>query len=375
MKQLFLHVGLPKTATKSIQESLFAGAEILLKENILYPKYFGINQSIPLFSLFDETPEKHPNHIRNSRDKQKVKQLNQENLSYFSKISKERENFNSIILSGEEVCFLSESSLKQLYYYLSRLFPEFKLITIVYVRNHYDFFTSYTQQWIKSGLQRPKFPIEIYKPFMQKFINVVGIESIKVYSFEKACKYKYGPVGNILKIINFPSDKIKDFPLLKVNESSSQRSIELVEFINSDLPFFLNDKVNNGRKLYDTLPLNSISGPKFQLTAQENFQLNLNLKTDLIWLKTIFNIDYTNFQFPKDSKEILYNDTYYVEFIAAFKEISNPLKIILYKFIKTKISQDLEIVSKEVFVSILNYINEYFPEISSYFEKTIAEHS
>lgn len=59
MKQCILHVGMPKTGTSSIQESLHYG---LTDPAFHYCSLGGVNVTRSIFTLFAQAPEKHHTH-------------------------------------------------------------------------------------------------------------------------------------------------------------------------------------------------------------------------------------------------------------------------------------------------------------------------
>src|SRR3989304_5866607 len=66
VSEIILHVGLHKTGTSSIQETLFLNEnnKILKNHGFLYPKNWVPNHSIPVYSAFCDNPEKYHANIK-----------------------------------------------------------------------------------------------------------------------------------------------------------------------------------------------------------------------------------------------------------------------------------------------------------------------
>ena len=70
IKYIFLHIGLHKTGSSSIQKSLAGSAGFLERIGYLYPvfrtgRHKIINHSMPFFSLFTDNPLKYHENILN----------------------------------------------------------------------------------------------------------------------------------------------------------------------------------------------------------------------------------------------------------------------------------------------------------------------
>ncbi len=74
ISEIFLHVGLHKTATSSIQDTLFLrkNSEFLEDNDYLYPKYLSADHSL-LYSNFCDHPEKWRTNIIRGYDNEEVK--------------------------------------------------------------------------------------------------------------------------------------------------------------------------------------------------------------------------------------------------------------------------------------------------------------
>lgn len=70
-KIIYIHMGLHKTGTTTLQTLLSCNKEILRKQGFCYPisSLFTINQSIPIYSAFCNSPENYHINIRQKLSK------------------------------------------------------------------------------------------------------------------------------------------------------------------------------------------------------------------------------------------------------------------------------------------------------------------
>jgi len=95
ISEIFLHVGLHKTATSSIQKTLFLkeNSKLLEDNDYLYPKHWPINHSIPIFSIFADSPEKFHINIKKGYSIQEIKKVNEEYLESLEQEIKKNKMF------------------------------------------------------------------------------------------------------------------------------------------------------------------------------------------------------------------------------------------------------------------------------------------
>ena len=99
ISEIFLHVGLHKTGTTSIQNTLFSkmNSKFLEDNGYLYPKHWPSNHSIPLYSSFCNHPEKYHINIKKEQGIEEIKKINKE---YFYSLKKEikKTNYSKLII-------------------------------------------------------------------------------------------------------------------------------------------------------------------------------------------------------------------------------------------------------------------------------------
>src|SRR5689334_22540831 len=120
--EVILHVGLHKTGTSSIQETLFSekNNQLLEKKDYIYPKSWYSNHSIPIYSAFCDDPE---GYYENSRKGYSIAEIKTINEQYFEGLETElaeREQ-SKLIISGEDISLLSVVNLNAFKTYLISL--------------------------------------------------------------------------------------------------------------------------------------------------------------------------------------------------------------------------------------------------------------
>ncbi|WP_033017466.1 hypothetical protein [Pseudoalteromonas sp. BSi20652] len=150
MKKLLLHVGFHKTATSSIQKTLAKNNALLASLGYIYPSFDYkskkvINHSIPIYSIFCESPASYHINIRNG-DLVRVEELNKDYMLQFTSILETNKN---VIISGEDISTLSLQALIELKNLISSY--GFELEVYCSVRKAYSFTCSELQERIKNG--------------------------------------------------------------------------------------------------------------------------------------------------------------------------------------------------------------------------------
>lgn len=300
-KIIYLHIGVHKTGTTSIQESLDLNKRKLLKNGIYFPviiknrirnpKNWVINHGVALYCMFSDYPE---NYLL--KPISKVTIFNKKNkLNLIKELNKfNKSSAHSMILSGEDISLLSENNLKVLRSFLLTEIPKGDIRIIISFREPIKIFTSHFQQNIKSGQSVINQELNQFDNFyfkrVSKFINVFGKENIITYKFEDATNYPSGLIGYFLEIVGVNKLYIKKFKKIRKNESLSDISVDIISYINEKAPYpthLLKD-----RFFRDTFLLENLLGNKFALDRRLIDFYTINNKKDINWLADTFNIKY-----------------------------------------------------------------------------------
>ena len=109
---VYIHAGLHGAGTIEIQSGLFENKRMLRENNIVYPENWPINHSLPLFLMFCEKSKRYTHHLVQRMGLSQLEVDNQK-MQYCHHLMETIETARSasLILSGQDVCALSNDSL------------------------------------------------------------------------------------------------------------------------------------------------------------------------------------------------------------------------------------------------------------------------
>lgn len=347
INELVLHVGLHKTGSTSIQESLFSEENLLLlnSKDYLYPRSLENNHTIPLYSAFCDIPEEFIVNMRNGYSSDEIKQLNEKNLNNLRfEIANCKQK--KLIISGEGISLLSTKNLISLKKFLNSmyLFPP-KIRVIIYVRNPISWAVSMVQEKLKHGLDyktsldKAEEDLEsLYRTRIGKFVDVFGQKNVDIYSFENAIKHEFSITGHFLSILGFSCDEISKFKMHTTNVSMSQLPADILSYINFKLPLIKDGKLNPQRSSTDFIPILEIRGPKFNINYSDKVRLLEKCQNDIKWLKDNYKIDYSNTIFKENEIINMYLDNEAIEtLINVHRNLSPVLKNLFKEYFKIQL--------------------------------------
>jgi len=145
-KTIYIHMGLHKTGTTSLQEILSNNTQLLKNQGFYYPisNLFVRNHSIPIYSAFCTYPEKY--HMNSTFSK---KQLLYRNVKILNEFNEILNKYNNIILSGEDISSLTKDELIHFKCYIQKY--GFNIIPIIVIRSPYSWYNSRINYLIRQG--------------------------------------------------------------------------------------------------------------------------------------------------------------------------------------------------------------------------------
>lgn len=374
-KEVVLHIGLPKTGSTSIQETLFRQKS----KRYYYPKSWGPNHGQNLTHLLKGNYHRNTTDLifskdhLNFRDEKNLKKLRTELSAHC---------FNKLVFSSEEFYLFSELDLIQLKMDLQSLFSEKTNITVVaYVRNPIDLLTSAFQQITK---MRPYFKFQSMENitpyaylnlndlsdflsapdlYFEKFIRVFGRENIKLFKFEDTLLHPYGPVGFFCQtILDVTLEEIRKMNIQKRNESISQLAMDIFINIHQQQEQERNDiSMSYMHKQSDFFLLaKGLSGPKYQLTDLIKIQHLEKIGEQLHYLNKTFQIDYLDCKVQKNNP-------------TESNSLKAPTKNNLEEL--TKLFPKLSAYTQQCIINYLQTLsNTRSDELPNYIQKLIDQH-
>ena len=222
MREVILHVGMHKTGSSSIQNSLKHFDDTKTR----YAQFDYANHSIPIFTIFSEKRQSYhiwkkmgysPGHIEELRRDYLFRLNNQ-----LSDYSRER-----LIFSGEDICLLRDHEKYNLLQNLQR--GGKKLTLICFTRHPQDYAISIFQQMVKGGLDSIRTINPDYQ-FNLKYFYETCYESdfiVKDFTTENA---KYGDITKAF--CSLASINPELVTPIRVNESLSASALKLIYSLN-----------------------------------------------------------------------------------------------------------------------------------------------
>ena len=365
IKNIYLHVGVAKSATSSLQMSLLKSRDELMKVNggYFYPKISYFHHGRLLHYMFMNGL---PNRLEFIRDFDGNLDSFKDYLVKESAIFENEINNSdceNLIVSGEQIARLNANSLQKLKEYLLKLAPNATIYIVVCVREHTSRFTSKINLRIKIGGQfdlkkEIKKERNYYQRKLSSFMEVFSKNNMIVYSFNEIKNYKNGPIELFFSKINL---KINDMKLInfRSNDGYSAVAIDIVKYINNRLPLITNDKLTRGREFRDTIYWGQLRGEKFKLINETIKEIHTVCMDDKIWLRDNFGIDYTDQYSKKVDYELEFKPEYFKQFKNLFVKVRPVIQKLSYDYINDKImTGNVSGETKAQFIQLLHWMDK-----------------
>jgi len=361
VKNLYIHVGMSKTGTSTIQDTLYANRDFLLKADCFYSNYLPKNHSDVFRMLFASEPEKQHTNVKLGIGKDEVKTLNLKNIEVIEK-ELSTTNCSNIIYSGESISILSESELKNLRGFFEQLLPAAKIFVVVSTRNPIDFITSFVQQRKRTSIGSD-FEFS-YALMFNKLISVFGRSNVLAYKFEDACMDEGGPACYFLRQLGFSNSVVTGLKVVNSNSSISDKAIDIIDYINNRLPMLGDGRISDGRMHLDYVHFYDLTGNKFIL-GKDFFQEHVDMSSlsrKCLWLKTNLGIDYDLTEIPDAPPEIIYDEVFFKEIVALYPFITPVLQKITFDYVKARRNSTCESrESTKNLDDLVAFISSQFP--------------
>ena len=286
--KLFLHIGMHKTGSSSIQSSL-NGFE---NESIRYAKLGFENHSIPIYTAFSENYLNYHIWKRQGLSDENIIRKKEELLQI---VRKELRHLKDIIISGEDISALAEKELMSLKKEIVDAGKD--VFVIAYVRDPASYLKSEFSERVKMGLN--DLFILNYKDRFKKVFDVFGENSVNLRLF-RPDSLKGGDVVkdfyDILKLPEAPN-------LPKKNTSLSVEAISMIYILNQIVSSTDPSKrVKKAKK--DCLDLFREFFSNGQMINHEIF-LCSSIKEGDIWMKKYVDIDISHNKYENYDQSFL----------------------------------------------------------------------
>lgn len=259
---IFLHVGMHKTATTSLQKTLHQNQTLLEAEGFHYGQFSDhkgnshFNLSEPFIVAFSPRAEKYETIARHKLN------ASVEKARYREQLAENLARLPNLIFSGEGISNLPRAGLEDLAATLKESGRPIHVVCVI--RSPYSFSVSVNQGRVKHGN-----PLDFSFIGRTHIIEVFRsiFPDIKMLAFGVMCRHRLGPVGFMLEELGIKNSD--QFEISEENTSLSDQAVRLIGHLNNVAPTFTNGKFHPLRRHNDIGGYTKITGDKFLYTDSE----------------------------------------------------------------------------------------------------------
>ncbi|NDY92628.1 cell envelope integrity protein TolA [Ideonella livida] len=277
-KTCIVHVGMHKTGTSSIQQTLFRNASL---QGLHYVDLDTPNASYPMLLAFAERLEGLPYYGRLGTPLSELEVLRQRMRDTLVKeLSKPFERF---LISGEEISKMSETEVRAMADLLRSCVDEVRVVA--YVRDVKGYMESALQQRLKGGSldlgRRMRVLYPDYRDRFQKFETVFGPDRVSLWPFRPDAFPERCVVRDLAARLDFRLDL---GTIVRSNESMSAEAAALLYLVRKWLPPLPKgqDSLAGERKLVRAI--SHLPGRKLRLAPQTVLETATPQADDLAWI-------------------------------------------------------------------------------------------
>lgn len=291
MRKLYVHIGLPKTATSSVQAFLYRNKSFLDKNDLRYIQT-GLSETLKchhdlVWKLgLHKGPSYVPNDIQQYKD-ELIQKLAEENNKYQNK---------DFILSSELLTFLVDyAKLVD----LLNVFKNREVVFLLTLRDQAEFLESLYQQVVKDGCEETfqewfshAKNVADYRVLVEKVLMIVDIKNLRISVFDTK-NSEFNPIVSFLRAVDIGDQAIAKIKIHneKGNESLSSKAVELIRLSNElklGINYFLVDKLSAQKhtkaKFFNEEQKNSIKEYFYDSNIRLIKKLSKNLELEQLLL-------------------------------------------------------------------------------------------
>ena len=292
---IYLHIGLHKTGTSTLQEYLFSRRDRLLEQAGVYYPALQANLSRPLSSLFHDNPAAYSQNVLHGVDT--AEKVAEQNSRLQRELDREFERctVSRMLMSGEDVCLLSDEALSRLASWLQQRCDAFTVVCVL--RDPTGWSTSAAQSRIRGGETLDEVNadhrVQRLKPLLETIAGAFGYERMRWLDFQRLVGHPDNYIAAFLEALDLPADWTKGDSVAIVNESMSMEAAQVVSAINAARPLYRDGRLSPERWPNDIGPIcDAVPGQKFRLADATLERIRNDERPLLEWLREHFGFSF-----------------------------------------------------------------------------------
>lgn len=287
MPELYIHIGLHKTGSTSIQATMFKNRKKLGSEHGIYYLPLNVNHGRLFYSLYAKAPHRIGKNILAGLDeKEKVQQYN-ESLIQKITVRFEENRSKRIVISGERISTLSPDGVERFRDFMARFCDAPRII--VYVRDPVGWSTSRLQQAVKGANTlenfRKNIPVPQFQKRIEPFIRCFGRENVDIRCFNDAIGAEGGLIGDFMSAIGKSPALLNQLHVVRSNESLCAEAVLLMNEIKNHKGSSKENKRSLEQLQFKASNLlKGMPGGKFTLPKEAAEAVEQRSKSEIEWL-------------------------------------------------------------------------------------------
>ena len=232
-KQAVVCIGMPKTGSTALQESLAGYGD----GRSFYANLEGVNHSAKFLLMFADKPEESRYAVKRSLSEDVIKrrclkielQMNEQ----FA-----REDGETIIFCGELICRLSKTEVERMRAYFADRVERVHIVA--YYRDPFSYASSAFQEGIKNGKRNLNVPTANFAYRFDKFVEVFGSSNVTLRNFERESLRGGCVIADFCALTGLD---VSGISVARVNESLSLLAVKIIYCLN------ISSQVTTGKPL------------------------------------------------------------------------------------------------------------------------------
>lgn len=288
MRELLLHVGMHKTGTSSIQQTLLAERAVLQEAGFSYLDA-GANHSRIVYSAFCEAP--HLYHVNRRHGLHGVAEAAGFAAGCRDRLARFLAEAPGprLVISGEDIGVLGRAGVARMLAAFRPLVD--RIVVIGFVRPPLSFIASAIQQRIRGGSTLAEVSdgvVPQYRHRFEPFRGAPEVAELRLQPYERAALASGCSVATFLQLCGAPPELYDRLTVDRANAGASRLGVVLALAANEAVPVFLPDgTANPARTPRLARFLDQLEGPRFAAPPALLAPHLARIAEDVAWMEAV----------------------------------------------------------------------------------------